>query len=41
MKQKILRVYLDNCCYNRPYDKQSGEIISAETNAKIFVQDMI
>ena len=41
MKQKIPRIYLDNCCYNRPYDKQNDEIISAETSAKISVQDMI
>ena len=20
MTEKILRIYLDNCCYNRPYD---------------------
>ena len=27
-----MKVYLDNCCYNRPYDDQSQLRISLETN---------
>ena len=38
---KILRVYLDNCCYNRPYDDQSQIRISLEAQAEIFIQDAI
>lgn len=36
-----MRVYLDNCCYNRPYDDQSQIRISLEAQAKIYIQDMI
>ena len=36
-----MRVYLDNCCFNRPYDNQSQMRISLETQAKLYVQDMI
>ena len=38
--QKI-KVYLDNCCYNRPYDNQSQVRISLETQAKLQIQSMI
>ena len=27
-----MRIYLDNCCYNRPYDDQSQIRISSENN---------
>ena len=36
-----MRVYLDNCCYNRPYDDQSYLRISLESQAKLFVQHLI
>lgn len=36
-----MRVYLDNCCYNRPYDNQSQVRISLESQAKLHVQDLI
>ncbi len=36
-----VRVYLDNCSYNRPYDDQSQMRIHLETQAKIHIQDMI
>ena len=36
-----MRVYLDNCCYNRPYDDQSYLRISLESQAKLFVQSLI
>jgi len=38
---KVLKVYLDNCCFNRPYDDQSNFVISLETEAKLFIQDLI
>jgi predicted nucleic acid-binding protein len=36
-----MRIYLDNCCFNRPYDDQSSIIIQLETEAKLYVQDLI
>lgn len=36
-----MRVYLDNCCFNRPYDDQSQLRISLEAQAKLHVQYMI
>ncbi|MBO5559101.1 hypothetical protein [Ruminococcus sp.] len=36
-----MRIYLDNCCYNRPYDDQSQLRISLESQAKVYVQNMI
>ncbi|MBP5697248.1 MAG: hypothetical protein J6X11_11480 [Treponema sp.] len=36
-----MRVYLDNCCYNRPYDDQSYLRISLESQAKLLVQRLI
>ena len=41
MEQKILRVYLDNCCYNRPYDDQTQIRISLESQAKLHIQNLI
>ena len=36
-----MRIYFDNCCFNRPYDDQSYEIIRLETEAKLYIQDKI
>lgn len=36
-----MKIYLDNCCYNRPYDDQSQLRIHQEAEAKLYVQDMI
>ncbi len=36
-----MRIYLDNCCYNRPYDDQTSISISLETQAKLVIQEMI
>ena len=36
-----LLVYLDNCCYNRPYDDQSQVRINLETQAKLYIQKLI
>lgn len=36
-----MKIYLDNCCYNRPYDDQSKMRIYLETQAKLHIQDMI
>ncbi len=36
-----MKIYLDNCCYNRPYDDQSQLRISLETQAKLYIQDLV
>ena len=36
-----MRVYLDNCCYNRPFDDQSQLKVRLETEAKLFVQQLM
>ena len=36
-----IKVYLDNCCFNRPYDNQNDLLIFLETEAKLFIQDII
>lgn len=36
-----LRVYLDNCAYNRPYDSQNQMRIELETQAKLRIQRLI
>lgn len=36
-----MRIYLDNCCYNRPYDDQTQLRISLESQAKLHIQDMV
>jgi hypothetical protein len=35
-----VKVYLDNCCFNRPYDNQSYLSIRLETEAKLHIQDL-
>ena len=36
-----VKVYLDNCCFNRPYDNQNNLVVFLETEAKLFIQDLI
>ncbi|MBI2570964.1 MAG: PIN domain protein [Candidatus Schekmanbacteria bacterium] len=36
-----MRIYLDNCCYNRPFDDQSQIRIRLEAEAKLYVQDSV
>jgi len=38
---KKYRLYLDNCCFNRPYDDQGYLLVQMETEAKLFVQKAI
>ncbi len=33
-----MRVYLDNCCYNRPFDEQGPLRVRLETEAKLEIQ---
>ena len=36
-----MRVYLDNCCFNRPFDDQRQTRIRLEAEAKLCVQENI
>ena len=36
-----MRVYLDNCCYNRPFDPQDQLRVAIETSAKMRVQALM
>ena len=36
-----MRVYLDNCCYNRPFDDQSQFRVRMETEAKLRIQHLM
>ncbi|MDR1873879.1 MAG: PIN domain-containing protein [Synergistaceae bacterium] len=36
-----MKVYLDNCCFNRPFDNQSSLVIRLETEAKLHIQELI
>jgi len=36
-----MRIYLDNCCFNRHFDDQSQIRIYIESQAKLFVQEKI
>ena len=36
-----MKIYLDNCCFNRPFDDQSSLVIKLETEAKLYVQELI
>lgn len=38
---KKLKLYLDNCCFNRPFDDQSQLIVQLETEAVLFIQEKI
>ena len=36
-----MRVYLDNCTFNRPFDDQTQIRIRLETEAKLYIQERI
>ena len=36
-----MKIYLDNCCFNRPFDDQKQLRIKLETEAKLDVQERI
>lgn len=35
------KVYLDNCCFNRPFDNQNSVRVRVETEAKLEIQNRI
>ena len=36
-----MKIYLDNCCYNRPYDDQHQIRIFLEAQAKLYIQQLV
>lgn len=36
-----MKVYLDNCSFNRPFDNQSQIRVKIETDAKLYIQQLI
>lgn len=36
-----MKIYLDNCCFNRPYDDQASLRVRHETEVKLDIQDRI
>lgn len=36
-----MRVYLDSCCFSRPFDDQNSIVVRLETDAKLHVQELI
>jgi len=36
-----VKLYLDNCCYNRPFDTQEQLTVRMETDAKLQIQESI
>ncbi len=36
-----MRIYLDMCCYNRPYDDQTQLKIAMETQSKLHIQTLV
>jgi len=36
-----MKIYLDNCCFNRPFDDQSQLKIRLESEAKMAIQEGI
>jgi len=36
-----MRIYLDNCCFNRPYDDQFQPVVRLETEAVSSIHDRI
>jgi predicted nucleic acid-binding protein len=41
MSMAKIKVYLDNCSYNRPFDDQSQVKVALETEAKRYIQQLI
>ena len=36
-----MRIYLDNCCFNRPFDSQIQVRVRLETEAKLRIQERV
>ncbi|GHV92034.1 hypothetical protein AGMMS50268_25370 [Spirochaetia bacterium] len=36
-----MRIYLDNCSYNRPFDEQVDIVVRLEAEAKLYIQELV
>ena len=36
-----MKIYLDNCCFNRPFDDQTQLTIFLESQARLFIQQKV
>jgi predicted nucleic acid-binding protein len=36
-----MRIYLDNCSYNRPFDEQLDIVVRLEAEAKLHIQELV
>jgi hypothetical protein len=36
-----MKIYLDNCCYNRPFDDQADIVVKLEAEAVSYIQEQI
>ena len=36
-----MRIYMDNCCFNRPFDSQAQLRVRLETEAKLRIQERV
>ena len=36
-----MKIYLDNCSFNRPFDDQASMRIKLETDAKLYIQEQV
>lgn len=36
-----MRIYLDNCCYGRPFDDNSNETVKLESDANLYIRERI
>lgn len=36
-----MRIYLDNCCYGRPFDDNSNETVKLESDATLYIRERI
>ena len=36
-----MRIYLDNCCFNRPFDDQGQAKVKLEAEAKMTIQSRV
>ena len=37
----MIRIYFDNCCYNRPFDEQGDILVRLEADAKLHIQELV
>jgi hypothetical protein len=36
-----LKIYMDNCCYNRPFDDMTQVKLKNEAAAKMYIQSLV